>query len=81
MAANPPKVIQGRTFDTEVDARAHAQLLGQQGMKVRLFGPARRARIQGAGSDAMQWPAGATADRYLVIGTDGTIETPPGSAD
>ena len=76
MASQAPKIIQGRTFDDLTDARAHAKLLGQQGMKVRIFGSARRARIQGTGSDVLQWPSGATTDRYLVVATDSDIETP-----
>lgn len=80
MASNATKTIMGATYDTATEARAQAQVLGQQGMKVRIFGPARRARIQGSGSEALQWPSGSTTDRYLVIGTNGDVETPPGSA-
>jgi hypothetical protein len=79
MAQAPPRRIIGRTFDNATDARAAAAEFAANHMKVRVFGPARRARIEGAGADSIQWPADATTDRYLVIATDSTVETPPGS--
>jgi hypothetical protein len=75
------KVILGGTFDSADEARAHALVLRDEGLQVRVIGPARTARIQGVGENVLQWPAGATADRFLVIATDSAIETPPKKAN
>ncbi len=78
MAEGDAKEVLGRTFPSAQLARQHALALVQQGMKARVIGPVKTGFIVGPSNQPLPWP-NPSPDQWLVLGTDATIETPPGS--
>lgn len=66
----------GKTFAEHTSALASARALKQQGLKSAVIGPLKSAYITGPDGTKLPWPVAADKSYYLVIGTDGTIETP-----